>query len=661
MKLTFKRFAFLMTIALVFPLVTVSAYTPKELSTYAKEISEAKEWKLEGQVELTKQEISTIYNGNLNTPVLWNNHTVQWLSVGETSPVKPVVWSVGNGEGFKATNLDKTVQDYEAKHPGYIVVGAVNGDFFDNSSGGTGEPTNFHVQEGDVLRAAAPGASYRGVLGFGATNKEHVAVFGQQRDAKMSLELLENNKTVKTATVEGTNVAPSENGVTIYTKHLSSAVDLSGYTVYEGAYVEYRDYSGGYFLEGSIKGVASITSLSSVEAGKFYVATKTETLNANQAVKVEYNLAGELAGIDNALGFVYQILKDGKPQYANTTSANDDNALFINTTHPRTLVGFKKDGSVVLMVIDGRGSVGDNLEGASLFQCGELLRLAGCVEGYNLDGGGSSTLMARINGKLTLINDPSDARQTGAPWGTLRSTGNAILLVMKDPKLEIQEPVGNTITLKKVGQVIDGTLQNVKIKIDSKEYPMEGDSVTVTGLKPNMEYVVSYSYEIVNKDGTIEKGSSHTYKMTTEDYEFPELKSFEEDKKENGTLTLKYRINDKSGVVSKVYVKNGDVETIAEGLSGKVIIENIDTKVKNSFTLVVELTNGETVELSTLDYEANTIPEKEEVNNPGNENPGDENPGGGDVSEKGCKKDATLLVISLISLSSMLVIFKKKR
>jgi hypothetical protein len=232
---------------------------------------------------------------------------------------------------------------------------------------------------------------------------------------------------------------------------------------------------------------------------------------------------------------------------------------------------------------------------------------------------------------------------------------------MKDPKLEIQEPVSNTITLKKVGQVIDGTLQNVKIKIDSKEYPMEGDSVTVTGLKPNMEYVVSYSYEIVNKDGTIEKGSSHTYKMTTEDYEFPELKVFEEDEKENGTLTLKYRINDKSGVVSKVYVKNGDVETIAEGLSGKVVVENIDTKVKNSFILVVELTNGETVELSTLDYEANTIPGKEEVNNPGNENPGDENPGEGDASEKGCKKDAALLVVSLISLSSMLVIFKKKR
>ena len=266
--------------------------------------------------------------------------------------------------------------------------------------------------------------------------------------------------------------------------------------------------------------------------------------------------------------------------------------------------------------------------------------------------------MARINGQLTLINDPSDARQTGAPWGTLRSTGNAILLVMKDPKLAIEDPVGNTITLKKTGQVVDGTLQNVKIKVDSKEYPMEGDSVTVTGLKPNMEYVVSYSYEIVNSDGSVEKGSSHTYKLTTEDYEFPELKIFEEDKKENGTLTLKYRINDDSGVVSKVYVKNGDVETIAEGLSGKVVIENIDTKIENSFTLVVELTNGETLELSTLNYAANSIPAKEVASDPSGDNPTDVEPKPG---KSGCKKDAALLVVSLIGLSSMFVIFRRKR
>ncbi len=646
-----KKIISIMIVLLMMPFLTVSA---KDLSKYAKEISEAQKWQLEGQVELVKQEIATVYNGSLTEPLLYNNHTVQWLSVGSESAVKPVVWSAGTAEGWQAKTLTKMVEDYETSHPGYIVVGAINGDFFDNSVGGTGEPTNFHVQEGDVLRAAAPGASYRGVLGFGQTNKEHVAVFGQQHNAQMSLEVLENNKTIKTLTVARTNDTPSSTGVNVYTKHLSTAVNLDGYTVYEGTYTMYRDYSGGYFLKGTINGISNVNSLTSVTAGKFYVAAKEAELNAGDTIKIEYNLSGELEGIENAVGFVYQVLKDGQPQLANTTSSNNPNAQFINTTHPRTLVGFKADGSVVLMVIDGRGSVGDNLEGASLFQCGELLRLAGCVEGYNLDGGGSSTLMARINGELTLINDPSDARQTGQPWGTLRSTGNAVLLVMKDPKLAIEEPVGNTITIKKIGDIIGGTLQNVKLKIDSKEYDVTGDGLTITGLKKNMEYNVSYSYEILNDDGTIEKGQTNTYVLTTEDYVFPEAKSFEESTQKDGTITFKYRVNDADNTIKKMYIQNGDAMTVVEELSGKVTIDNIDTTIENAFVLMAELENGQKVQLGEIVYEANSI-----SGGPA-DTPNDPN----DVTEKekaGCKKDLTIIVVSMISLSTLGVFIKKKR
>ena len=565
--------------------------------------------------------------------------------------IQTVVWSDGEVEEWDASNVEKTAKSYEKSHPGYIVVGAVNGDFFYIDS--TQEPLNYHVQEGDVLRSSWDGDPNWGVIGF--KQSKDYAVGLPTRSATMYLKKITDTGTVELSAVAGTNVTPNGDGVYVFTKTLSKTVDLTGYTVYKAITNLYREYRDGYFVKGKVDRVEDITSLSSVASGTFYVATKNVELNVDEMIKVEYNLTGAVAGATNVVGYCYPCLSDKQPLFKNISKSVMDG--YFTTLNPRTLVGFKEDGSVVLMVIDGRGSVSDNLEGATLFQCGELLRLAGCVEGYNLDGGGSSTLMARINGKLTLINDPSDARQTGQPWGQLRSTGNAILLVMKDPKLSISEPVGNTITLKKVGNVVDGTLQNVKIKVDSKEYPMTGDSVTVTGLKPNMEYVVSYSYEIVNKDGTIEKGSSHSYKLTTEDYEFPELKSFEEDKKENGTLTLKYRIGDGSGVVKKVYIKNGDVETIADGLSGKVVIENINTKIDNSFTLVVELTNGEVVELSTLDYAANTIPGKVDSDAPVTDNPGTPS----EPQKSGCKKDAALLVVSLISLSSMVVIFKKKR
>ncbi|WP_433748367.1 phosphodiester glycosidase family protein [Falsibacillus pallidus] len=83
--------------------------------------------------------------------------------------------------------------------------------------------------------------------------------------------------------------------------------------------------------------------------------------------------------------------------------------------HPRTLVGVKADGHILLVTIDGRNpknSIGVNFE-----ESAELLKELGAVDGMNLDGGGSSTMV--VNGKL--VNHPSDA--TGE-----RPIGDGILI-----------------------------------------------------------------------------------------------------------------------------------------------------------------------------------------------------------------------------------------
>lgn len=43
------------------------------------------------------------------------------------------------------------------------------------------------------------------------------------------------------------------------------------------------------------------------------------------------------------------MLVDGKSQFQKSTDS------FIYTDHPRTFIGFKADGTPVLMVVDGRG------------------------------------------------------------------------------------------------------------------------------------------------------------------------------------------------------------------------------------------------------------------------------------------------------------------
>ena len=74
----------------------------------------------------------------------------------------------------------------------------------------------------------------------------------------------------------------------------------------------------------------------------------------------------------------------------------------IDDKHPRTCMGYTKDGRLIVLVIQGRFS--GIAEGATLTQEAQLLKDLGCVEALNLDGGGSSCML--INGKETIT--PSD-------------------------------------------------------------------------------------------------------------------------------------------------------------------------------------------------------------------------------------------------------------
>ncbi len=68
---------------------------------------------------------------------------------------------------------------------------------------------------------------------------------------------------------------------------------------------------------------------------------------------------------------------------------------------PRTVIGQKKDGTILMLVIDGRQV--DSL-GATLKNVQDILLQYGAYNAYNLDGGASSTMVYNSN----LVNKPSD-------------------------------------------------------------------------------------------------------------------------------------------------------------------------------------------------------------------------------------------------------------
>ncbi|MCU6711231.1 phosphodiester glycosidase family protein [Paenibacillus sp. J5C_2022] len=76
---------------------------------------------------------------------------------------------------------------------------------------------------------------------------------------------------------------------------------------------------------------------------------------------------------------------------------------------PRTVIANYKDDQLLILVADGYNEGGSS--GATLSELQTMLKRYGVVDAYNLDGGGSSSLV--FNGKL--VNKPSDGKLRKLP------------------------------------------------------------------------------------------------------------------------------------------------------------------------------------------------------------------------------------------------------
>lgn len=79
---------------------------------------------------------------------------------------------------------------------------------------------------------------------------------------------------------------------------------------------------------------------------------------------------------------------------------SDDEVGRAMASNPRTAIGIKSDGTYVFVVSDGRT---DESEGLSLKELADFMKTLGVKTAYNLDGGGSSTMV--FNGNV--INTPT--------------------------------------------------------------------------------------------------------------------------------------------------------------------------------------------------------------------------------------------------------------
>ncbi|MBO9659399.1 MAG: phosphodiester glycosidase family protein [Chitinophagaceae bacterium] len=97
---------------------------------------------------------------------------------------------------------------------------------------------------------------------------------------------------------------------------------------------------------------------------------------------------------------------------------------FCNDRHPRTALGKKKDGTIVLLVVDGRAT---ESSGMSIPELQQTMKWLGCIDAINLDGGGSTTMYIKDQPDQGVVNHPSDNKK----WDHKgeREVANALVLL----------------------------------------------------------------------------------------------------------------------------------------------------------------------------------------------------------------------------------------
>lgn len=169
--------------------------------------------------------------------------------------------------------------------------------------------------------------------------------------------------------------------------------------------------TGGSTLSGSVAIPQGCFILTLGKDSGEYFQNQLSALKVGEQIKLSVTAADpRWNDAQQAIGAYQLLLKDGVVQEG-----------LDNTANPRTALGIKANGQVILYTMDGRRA-GYSV-GASMRQVAARLKELGCVDAVLFDGGGSTTFgtTGALDNAFTLQNKPSD--------GSQRAVTNALFFV----------------------------------------------------------------------------------------------------------------------------------------------------------------------------------------------------------------------------------------
>lgn len=210
-------------------------------------------------------------------------------------------------------------------------------------------------------------------------------------------------------------------------------------------------------------------------------AAKFANVQPGQEIKLNVNVEDKWKNSEFMLASGPMLVKDGKVSM--TISENSSRAKEVA---PRTAVAMDKSGKrVFLVTVDGRQS--GYSKGMNLKQFAQYLVSLGADRAINLDGGGSTTLVARKHGNIypTVMNSPSDGRErsvsTVLQVVNTAPTGPATTFEFKKAS-EGTLLKGTSIELQPQ-YAMDANYHHITVDPAQVTYSVEGDVGTIEGNK----------------------------------------------------------------------------------------------------------------------------------------------------------------------------------
>ncbi|WP_262379643.1 phosphodiester glycosidase family protein [Nonomuraea sp. PA05] len=273
-------------------------------------------------------------------------------------------------------------------------VAAVNGDFFDINNSGAAQ--GIGVQDGTLIQSPVAG------------HENAVAVTGDGIGRVLKMYF------------EGTATPPG--GAPIKLTQFNQIIQSGGvglFTPLWGSYTRARAVEGAtsvaevVLVDGVVSEVRTSAGTGPIPAGTTILlgrdagAAALSALKPGDKVDVAYQpKPSDGSSVKAAVGGNQLLIKDGVPQNSTDTAA-----------HPRTAVGFSADGrKMYLLTVDGRQA---DSRGVTLNELAAMMQDLGAANALNLDGGGSSTMLAREPGSadVQVENSPSDGGERHVPNG----------------------------------------------------------------------------------------------------------------------------------------------------------------------------------------------------------------------------------------------------